>query len=352
MKIHFKRKVAAFLIFAMVFAMAGCGEKKEEATTEMNQTDENALTDADGFITVKDYVQTIQPNVRIRRKPSEKSDVYITLDKGVDLSRTGIKDDWTRVLLNGSSFYVQSKYVEETEVNWATESNVEKETHIVYLDPAKQISEDLTFEPVSPEVEAENGVTNATMTNATGMKKKMTASAVGVDSGVFEYEITLNIAQYLNAELVKRGYTVFMSRTTNNVDLSNAKRAQMANACDAEVYLKIEAAAAKDPTVSGILGFITTSTNSHTASRYQNNFELCYDVLKETCENTGSKRLGIYETDDLTALNYTDIPSTVINVGFLSNELDDRSLNTEEYQKKIAQGLANGIDLYFESIEK
>ena len=343
------KTVAAILAFCMVFGLTGCGEKKQEATTEANKTDENALTDADGFITVKDYVETLQDNIRIRREPSEDADVYITLDKGVDLSRTGIKDEWTRVLLNGSSFYVQSKYVAETEISWATENDTQKVSHCVYIDPAKQIQEDLTFEPVSPDIEAPSG--NATITDATGMKKKMTASAVGVSSGTFEYDITMSIAEYLNAELVKRGYTVYMSRTTNNVDISNAKRAQMANACDAELYIKIEAAAAKDPTASGILGFITTSTNSHTSSRYQKNYELCYDVLKEACENTNAKRLGIYETDDLTSLNYTDIPATVINVGFLSNELDDRSLNTDEYRKQMAQGIANGIDLYYESIE-
>ena len=274
---------------------------------------------------------------------------HITLDKGVNLSRTGIKENWTRVLLNGSSFYVQSKYVTETEISWATENDTQKISHSVYIDPAKQIAEDLTFEPVSPDIEAPAG--NATITDATGMKKKMTSSAVGVSSGTFEYDITMSIAEYLNAELVKRGYTVYMSRTTNNVDISNAKRAQMANACNAEIYIKLEAPAARDPSASGVLGFITTSTNSHTSSRYQRNYELCYDILKEACENTNAKRLGIYETDDMTSLNYTDIPATVINVGFLSNELDDRSLNTEEYRKQMAQGIANGIDLYYESIE-
>ena len=62
--------------------------------------------------------------------------------------------------------------------------------------------------------------------------------------------------------------------------------------------------------------------------------------------------MGIYETDNLTALNYCNMPATVISMGFLSNESDDIALSTDEYKKKLAVGIAEGIDLYFESIEE
>ncbi|MCR5544738.1 MAG: N-acetylmuramoyl-L-alanine amidase [Eubacterium sp.] len=353
-KIKKQKAVAVILIFAMCFLLAGCGTEKKD-DDKKKKYDESSLTDADGFVTVKDYVTTLQDDVKVRRSPEEKGDVYITLDKGVDLTRTGVKDEWTRILLNGSDYYIESRFVEETLINWATETDVEKETHIVYIDPAKQITEDMTLEPVSPETDNPEGesevVATATSAPRAGMKAKMSASAAGTVTGNFEYDITMTVANYLNAELVKRGYTVYLSRTTNNVNISNAKRAQMANACDAEVYIKLETPAARDPSASGILGFIATSTNPHSGTMYQKNYELCYDLLRETCEETGGKRMGIYETDDLTALNYCDCPATVLNMGFLSNELDDQALGTEEYQKKLAVGIADGIDLYFESVE-
>lgn len=354
---NYIRSIAAVMVILILAGFTGCGKVEKESGTDISKNDKSSITDDDGFVSVKDYIVTIQDEVKIRREPDDNADVYITLDKGVDLNRTGVKDDWTRILLNGSSFYVQSKYVEETAVNWATETDVEKVAHVIYLDPAKQITEDTSLEPVRPDEDNPDLTDSgnyATTTNAAraGMKSKMTASAVGVSSGTFEYEITMNVANYLNAELVKRGYTVFLSRTTNNVNLSNAKRVQMANACDTEAYIKLEAATAKDPTASGVLGFIATSTNPHSGNLYQKNYELCYDILRETCEETGAKRMGIYETDDLTSLNYCDSPATVINMGFLSNELDDMSLNTADYQKKLAVGIADGIDLYFKEIEK
>ena len=166
-------------------------------------------------------------------------------------------------------------------------------------------------------------------------------------NGVLEKDLNLEISYKLKDELILRGYTVYLSRTTNNVDISNAKRAEMANSSGAEIFIRLEAPAANDPSASGVLGFIATSTNSHTGHMYQKNYELCYDVLKTTCEGTGATRMGIYETDNLTALNYCNMPATVISMGFLSNESDDIALSTDEYKKKLAVGIAEGIDLYF-----
>ena len=348
---------AAFLVAIMLLGLVACGEPEESNTTEMIVNDDDTLTDSDGFQIVKDYVVTVQDKVNVRKEPKENADTYITLDKGVDLTRTGIKGEWTRVIINGGDYYVLSEYVQETEINWATESDVKKVSHVVYIDPARQITEDLSLEPMSPDVDApqlmENGeYATATSAQMAGMKKKMSTGAIGVSTGNFEYEVTLSIANYLNAELVKRGYTVYMSRTANNVDLSNAKRAQTANAYGTEIYIKIETPAAPEATASGMLGFIATSTNSHTGSMYQKNYELCYDILNTSCEETGAKRMGIYETDELTVLNYCDMPATVLDVGFLSNEQDDLTLSDDEYKKKIAVGIAKGIDLYFESLEE
>ena len=344
--------IAVMLIFVLTLSLMGCGKKEDEDTTEAVTYDDDLVRDADGFITVKDYVETVQDEIKIRREPKDDADVYITLEAGVSLTRTGIRDEWTRVQLNGGNFYVQSKYVKETSIKWATENDVEKVTHVVFIDPAKQVTEDTSLEAVNPELDM-SGVTLSTNTNAApaGMKAKMSQSALGVSSGAFEYEITMLVANYLNAELVKRGYTVYMSRDSSNVNISNAKRAEMANACGADIYIKLQAAASNDPSASGVLGFITTSSNLHTGTMYQYNYELCYDLLKKTCEGTGASRLGIYETDDLSSLNYCDMPGTVINMGFLSNEFDDASLNSDDYQKTMAKSIADGVDLYFEEIE-
>lgn len=351
-----KKIIACILICSLLLMTIGCGTTTPDKPTTSTAEDDT-LIDSDGFRPVKDYVVTLQNDVNVRKTAESDGDIYITLDAGVTLNRTGVKDGWARVLINGGIYYVESRFVEETAVKWATETDVEKVSHIVFIDPAKQITEDLNYEPLSPEIDAPaltDSGEYATPTNAelAGMKTKMTAGAIGVNSGNFEYDVTMSVANYLNAELVKRGYTVYLSRTTNNVNISNAKRAQMANASSAEIYIKLEAPKANDPSASGILGFIATSTNSHTGTMYQKNYELCYDVLQTTCEQTGATRMGIYETDNLTSLNYCNMPATVLSVGFLSNNNDDIALGMDDYKKKLAVGIANGIDEYFKSIEE
>ena len=348
--------ISVILIIAFCMSLTGCENINEEETTEVMEEDDS-LVDSDGFSAVKDYVVTVQDGVNVRKEPQVESEIYITLDAGVTLNRTGVKDGWTRVLINGGIYYLESRYIEQTSVKWATETDVEKVSHVVFIDPAKQITEDLNKEPISPEIDApemlgDGNYASATSAQAVGMKTQMSAGAIGRSTGNFEYEVNMSVANYLNAELVKRGYTVYLSRTTNNVDISNAKRAEMANSSGAEIFIRLEAPAANDPSASGVLGFIATSTNSHTGHMYQKNYELCYDVLKTTCEGTGATRMGIYETDNLTALNYCNMPATVISMGFLSNESDDIALSTDEYKKKLAVGIAEGIDLYFESIEE
>ena len=217
----------------------------------------------------------------------------------------------------------------------------EKAKHIIFIDPGKQIVDDKELELISPDIDPTQTA------DGSGMKVKMPPAAVGVSTGHYEYDVTLDVANALKSLLVERGYTVCVSREAGSVNLSNARRAALANANEAEIYIKLEAGAVSDPTTMGVIGFITTSTNSATGLNYQNSYELCYDILKEISEDTTAQRLGIYETDDMTSLNYCTMPATVINVGFLSNQYDDEALANPEYQKSMATAIADGIDAYF-----
>ena len=63
---------------------------------------------------------------------------------------------------------------------------------------------------------------------------------------------------------------------------------------------------------------------------------------------TDANRLGIYQTDKTVFLNFAKKPAAIVQLGFLSNAEEDTKLATEEYQTKLADGLADGIDSYFE----
>ena len=61
---------------------------------------------------------------------------------------------------------------------------------------------------------------------------------------------------------------------------------------------------------------------------------------------TGSKSRGVSITDTMTGLNWSQVPVTIIEMGFLSNPTEDRLLNDSSYQDKLALGIANGIGEY------
>ncbi|MFZ2201688.1 MAG: N-acetylmuramoyl-L-alanine amidase, partial [Leptotrichiaceae bacterium] len=53
--------------------------------------------------------------------------------------------------------------------------------------------------------------------------------------------------------------------------------------------------------------------------------------------------------DDLTGTNWANLPTALIEMGFMSNPEEDKKLASREYQLKIVEGIYNGINLYFSS---
>ena len=48
----------------------------------------------------------------------------------------------------------------------------------------------------------------------------------------------------------------------------------------------------------------------------------------------------------MTGLNWSQVPVTIVEMGFLSNPNEDRMLSSDDYQNKIVQCIVNGIGEY------
>ena len=86
-------------------------------------------------------------------------------------------------------------------------------------------------------------------------------------------------------------------------------------------------------------------------ARNKNNIKFTYAVeVNHKNEKKIVDRLhdnNVKIDDTMTGINWCDMPVTIIELGFMSNETDDTNMQDDAYQDKMIQGIANGIDAYF-----
>lgn len=177
-------------------------------------------------------------------------------------------------------------------------------------------------------------------------KAKVSTGATGVVSRRPESLINLEIALKLRDELQSRGYKVVMTRTRQNVNISNQQRAQIGNQCHASAVIHLHCDGSNDSSTTGAHTIAITKNNPYCSNLYSASSSLAKKVINAYCQETGIKNKGVSYRDDLTGLNWSEVPAIYIEMGFLSNAKEDQLLTDDSFQKKCATGIANGIDQY------
>ena len=214
-----------------------------------------------------------------------------------------------------------------------TSSGVVTGGHIVCIDPGHQLRGDNTKEPNGP--------------GSTVMKARVTGGTTGTTTGVPEYVLTLQIGLALQTELQNRGYTVYMTRTTHDVNISNVERAQFANNMGAEICVRLHADGANSSSASGASTLSPSEGNPYVSALAAQSYTLSSQVLSAYCNATGMKNRGVSLNDTMTGINWCLMPVTILEMGFMTNPTDDRNMQDPAYQAAMVQGIANGIDAYF-----
>ena len=178
------------------------------------------------------------------------------------------------------------------------------------------------------------------------MKAKVTGGTQGSFTGLAEYELNLRVALALRDVLVAKGYTVVMVRETHEVEISNAERAQLANRAGADVNIRIHANGDANASAKGAMAVCQTPQNPYNANIYEDCRALSDAVLDAFCLSTGMAKRNVWQTDTMTGTNWASVPTTIIEMGFMTNAEDDAAMAAEGFAAKAADGLVQGIGAY------
>ncbi len=159
---------------------------------------------------------------------------------------------------------------------------------------------------------------------------------------VLEKEINLQIAQAVEKRLSEQGYQVLLIREGDE-SLTLEERVNRANRHSADIYVSIHqnACEEQESKVTGIEVWYNEAKGEDGSQR------LARLVHNNLIQYTGAKDRDCIADETLHVIRETNMPACLVETGFLSNRQERELLVSQEYQNKLAEGIASGIDLYF-----
>jgi len=181
----------------------------------------------------------------------------------------------------------------------------------------------------------------------------------GIDGGgvsrskILEKDINLAISIKLREELKKNGYNVMMTRETDMGLYSDRGRIRDKKLEDLKNRCRL-----KDE--SSCHMFISIHQNMFPQTQYYGSqvwyaksegSKMLGHIIQENLKvdlNNGNKRREKPGLEEFKILRCSEMPSVIVECGFLSNPEEEQKLKSEEYQRKIAQSIAKSVAQFYE----
>lgn len=178
--------------------------------------------------------------------------------------------------------------------------------------------------------------------------------AMSDDKTILEKDINLQITKKVKELIEASGGSVILTREEDislyedgenktirqkyNENLKNRKK--IIKESQADMFISIHLNAFQESKYYGAQTFYPKDKED---SKFLAN--LIQEELKRVVDNTNNRL--IKPRDDIYMIKENEIPSSLIECGFLSNEKEAKLLTDEEYQGKIAWAIYIGIQRYF-----
>jgi N-acetylmuramoyl-L-alanine amidase len=144
--------------------------------------------------------------------------------------------------------------------------------------------------------------------------------------------------------LEERGYKVIMTRTRDTY-ISLPRRVSIANKTKAALFVSIHFNASHYQNAKGVEIYFCDSSERWRASASR---RLANCILHQLIDQTEASSRGI-KGGNFHVIRETEMPAVLVEGGFVTNSEERALLSDKEYLRKIAQGIALGVDKYFKS---
>ena len=178
--------------------------------------------------------------------------------------------------------------------------------------------------------------------DSTVKKIKDGGGAEGIVTKVPEYVVTMQVGVKLKALLEQKNVNVVMTKNNVDTDLGNIDRANVGNNNNANLTIRLHCDSADSSSATGASMLVPASVGyAKSIAGVSGSYGLT--ILNSLLSTAGMKNRGVSVHDDMTGFNWSKVPVVLVEMGFMSNPTEDKLLNDDSYQNKLAQGLSDGI---------
>lgn len=150
----------------------------------------------------------------------------------------------------------------------------------------------------------------------------------------YEKNLNLEIAKLVYKKLKSTKAKVILTRN-NDEFLELSERTNIANKANANIFVSIHFNAYVE-SANGIETFKYSKTKNPISHKLANNLQT------ELIKATGLKNRGV-KTSNFYVLKHTKMPASLVELGFITNNKEEKTINTKEFKEKVANAIVKGI---------
>jgi N-acetylmuramoyl-L-alanine amidase len=169
--------------------------------------------------------------------------------------------------------------------------------------------------------------------------------AIG-QAGTREKAINLDIARRVEKLLKAKMANAIMTRSRDS-DVGLYAHSDIANKGNADIFVSIHINANDNPSIGGTSTYIYPGSGSSSETlRRQESYRLAQAIQDELVDSLGLRDIGVKEAN-FAVLRTSNMPAVLVELAFISNEAEEKLINTDSFKNKAAQAIVDGIVKYF-----